>query len=86
MPMVDAALKTGGIRPADLDLFAVTAGPRQLYRTAHRAGRSEGYGPAGKHPLRRRIDTGGASLVPYRQRYRDRRDGCTPGTGILGRL
>ncbi|WP_294499632.1 tRNA (adenosine(37)-N6)-threonylcarbamoyltransferase complex dimerization subunit type 1 TsaB [uncultured Gemmiger sp.] len=27
MPMVDAALKTGGIRPADLDLFAVTAGP-----------------------------------------------------------
>ena len=27
MPMVDAALHMGGIRPADLNLFAVTAGP-----------------------------------------------------------
>ena len=27
MPMIDAALKTGGVRPDQLDLYAVTAGP-----------------------------------------------------------
>ena len=63
MPMIDAALKTGGVRPDQLDLYAVTRRPRQLYRAAHRAGGGQGHGAGGGHPLRRGLDAGGAGLV-----------------------
>ena len=77
MPLVDHCLRLCGMKCADIDLYAVNAGPGSF--TGLRIGLA---GLCPQYPLCAGFHAGSAGLRPQRRGHRGLRPGCTPGAGV----
>lgn len=84
MPAVDELLSRENLTCADVDLFAVAAGPGLVHRRAHRRVRGEGHGARDRQALRAREFAGRAgrrAALCSRRRLPD--SGRAPRAGVL---
>ena len=77
MPMIDTCLKMCGLTCADIDLYAVNAGPGSF--TGLRIGLAAVKGLAFPRPG---VYLGSAGRCPHRRGHGALRTGCPPRTGI----